>query len=243
MIYEALPVNHTWSVSQGSISPQADGSWLVGWGARPWISEYSSSGPALTNGSGVTNDTTSIPGAVSGELEWAAQFGVGDVESYRNLRANWTAYPSTNPDFVVVKSNQTNERTAFISWNGATEVAAWEIHASNNTTGSDSVSVLNVTRSGFETSALLPNTSLPVLQARALSSNGTILGFSEFVNLANGTESAPPTSAQSSQVFHPPAASFTTGANSTDNARSSAMAHSRVSTIAVVISLGIALIA
>jgi hypothetical protein len=65
--------------------------------------------------------------------------------------------------------------TAYVSWNGATEVASWRFLA-----GEDAESARNVgtvRREGFETSAEIPNA--PYVAAQALDADGHVLATVE----------------------------------------------------------------
>ena len=173
--HEFHPYNGTSSRSQGNNRVQPDGRWLVGWGQVPAISEYD----------------------INGTMLWSAAFGVGDFQSYRVFRGNWTAYPKTSPNLTI--SNDNGKHTAYVSWNGDTEVASWEILGSAAPNGTAS-SLANATRNGFETNVTVPEAAF--FQARALSANGSTLGWSDVV-AANGTDAAPPSPAQTSAVWMP----------------------------------------
>lgn len=212
-----MPFNHTTSRSQGSIDLQPNGNWLVGWGQEPAFSEYLPTGPVLGDSTGVEKNGTGTPGlgaagAQNLTMLWAAEIAAtaadADVEAYRIHRANWTAYPKTYPN-LTAEANGTSTNL-YVSWNGATEVATWEVLGANDTSGDASAaSIANATRTGFETTInVAEDKQHPVYQVRALDKNGAILGFSEFVS-ANGTDAGPPSPAQTSQASHPPQPSFT----------------------------------
>ncbi len=101
-----------------------------------------------------------------GRLLLDADFGSG--ESYRVYRMPWVGMPP-RPKLVV------RDGTAFVSWNGATEVAAWRFLAGAD---ADHASVLTtVPREGFETSADVLDQ--PYLAAQALDADGNVLGTAE----------------------------------------------------------------
>jgi Arylsulfotransferase (ASST) len=95
-----------------------------------------------------------------------ADFGTG--ESYRVYRMPWVGRP-TRPTLVV------QDGKAFVSWNGATEVAAWRFLAGADAAGASVVAT--VTREGFETSVDVPDASY--VAVRALDADGTVLGTAE----------------------------------------------------------------
>lgn len=164
---EMVPFNRTPSPSQGSTELQPNGNWLVGWGQIPYVSEYSP----------------------TGELLWAVQFGVGDVQGYRAHRANWTGQPLTQPTLAVVSGNNSDEHKLYMSWNGATEVKTWEVVGANDTT-SEPESLWNVTYEGFESEFSLLNPGLEMFMVRARHDNGTVLNQSNYIS-RNGTEVGP----------------------------------------------------
>lgn len=163
---QMVPFNVTPSPSQGSNHLQPNGNWLIGWGEIPYISEYSP----------------------TGELLWAAQFGVGDVQSYRAHRANWTGLPSTQPS-LALQNNDANEPKLYMSWNGATEVKTWEVLGANDST-SEPESLWNVTRDSFETESALQNSAHEMFMVRARDGNSNVLGQSNYVS-KNGSEVGP----------------------------------------------------
>lgn len=161
---EFLPFNRTPSPSQGSTELQPNGNWLCGWGQIPYFSEYSP----------------------TGELLWAVQFGVGDVQGYRAHRANWTGQPTTQPSLALQNGNSTEEHTLYMSWNGATEVKTWEVLGANDTSAQPE-SLWNVTRDGFESEFSLLNPGLNLFMVRARHDNGTVLGQSNYIS-RNGSD-------------------------------------------------------
>ncbi|RXK36052.1 hypothetical protein M231_06700 [Tremella mesenterica] len=161
-----LPWNSSVSVSQGSVELESDGSYLIGWGAQPWFSTYSSDGTLLS----------------------AVQFGLPpDVQSYRAIRQNWTAYPTTSPNISVISNNSdstlSDQYTVSVSWNGATEVGNWETVGWSS---SSNTSLINVTKSGFETLANVGLGGYDGVYVVAYAGNGTKLGMSD-VRMKNGT--------------------------------------------------------
>ena len=98
----------------------------------------------------------------SGETLTTIQFGAAEARpgggflsalkptlSYRTFKQPWIGCPNTKPD--VVAESSVNGTTVYISWNGATEIDAWEIYGGNST---DSVNCLKIVpKTGFETSA------------------------------------------------------------------------------------------
>lgn len=190
LVKESLPFNQTVSESQGNFDRVGE-SWIAGWGQIPVVSEHDDAGNVL----------------------WSAQFGVGDVQSYRAHRAQWAGYPTTNPS-LALDTNGTS--TLYASWNGATEVAKWEVlGAERDDEGDATTTVANVTKTGFETAIEVPNASHAFYQVRALDAKGASLGYSSFV-AANGTQARPPTATPTS----PPTASSSVASDGRDQVSS-----------------------
>jgi hypothetical protein len=115
----------------GSAEILSDGGMFVGWGSLPEVSEF----------------------APGGALRYRATLPAG-VMSYRAHKSEWQAAPATKPAVVVQRSND-GSADVYVSWNGATEVAAWSLlggSASNRLS-----KIANVRRNGFETHVQLPN--------------------------------------------------------------------------------------
>lgn len=146
---------------------------------------------------------------------------MGNVQGYRVLRSNWIGYPRTTPALTVISNSTTNQYDIYTSWNGATEVSSWVLYGATSLSGSASSSKLNqVNKTTFETYFSLSKdtaASYPWVQARAVSSNGTVLGYSDYVSL-NGSGSVAASSAQASATK----ASASAATSTTNNAASGA---------------------
>ncbi len=84
----------------GSVQTQANGNVVVGWGASPFFTEYSSDGQ-------VRYDATLPHGG----------------ESYRVLRYPWEGRPAEPPALTA------SHGRLYASWNGSTETVAWQLSA------------------------------------------------------------------------------------------------------------------
>ncbi|MBO0802709.1 MAG: arylsulfotransferase family protein [Nocardiopsaceae bacterium] len=127
---------------------------LVGWGAEPYFTAFAADGSVLLDG----------------------QLPVGD-QSYRAFAADWTGNPPDKPR-VAATGTPAGGTAVYASWNGATKVASWQVHA-----GSSASSLSVVTsqpRSGFET-LIVANDSGPYFAVTALDSAGNALGRSDAV--------------------------------------------------------------
>ncbi|GAA0425194.1 arylsulfotransferase family protein [Leifsonia naganoensis] len=137
--------------AMGSTQVLPGGNVLVGWGTDPTVTEFTA----------------------AGDVVWEATLG---AISYRAARNEWAAHPASAPD-VAAKAESGGTRV-YASWNGATEVAAWRVLAA--TTG-DPRAVGQVTRSGFETSLLVPAAATVAVQA--LDTGDAVLGTSKTVTV------------------------------------------------------------
>ncbi|MGC5166821.1 arylsulfotransferase family protein [Luteimicrobium sp. DT211] len=97
MVAEYLPPAARHSDTQGNVQVLPDGNVLVGWGQRPYLTEYDGGGTLI------------------GELTFSSG------SSYRAYRQTWHATPTDPPD-VVVQGDAVH-----VSWNGATDVASWRV--------------------------------------------------------------------------------------------------------------------
>jgi hypothetical protein len=129
-----------------------NGNVFVGWGRALAISEFSPEGELLFD--------LTLP---------------AENRSYRAFRFPW----SGNPDdrlAAVAERTSGNEVRLFASWNGATEVASWEVLAGPGPGRLKSLG--SNPRDGFET-AMLVRTSDSYVGVQAKDRSGRVLGASE----------------------------------------------------------------
>jgi hypothetical protein len=138
----------------GSVDLLSDGGIFVGWGALPEVSEF----------------------APGGALRYRAALPSG-VISYRAHKSEWLATPKTKPS-VAVRRNSDGSADVYVSWNGATEVAAWSL-LGGATSGRLS-KILTSRRNGFETHVQLPSAPAYVTVA-AVDRTGATLATSSAV--------------------------------------------------------------
>ena len=84
--------------TQGNVQILANGNALLGWGAQPYVSEFSPSGRQIFD----------VRLAIGGQ-------------SYRAFRFEWSGQPDSQPAAALVKGK------VYVSWNGATGVASWRL--------------------------------------------------------------------------------------------------------------------
>jgi arylsulfotransferase ASST len=143
--------------NQGSARVQPNGDMFVGWGQAPVFSEYTAAGRLIFNG--------------------RLTKGKGN---YRAIRAQWTGRPAAPPDIATQRRG--GRLAVFASWNGATDVARWEV-----LTGASADALQpagSARRNGFETTLSAPSGSAFVA-VRALDSAGNVLGTSRAVQPRN----------------------------------------------------------
>jgi hypothetical protein len=146
------------STSQGNLQVLPNGNVFVGWGSKPFVSEYSR----------------------DGKLLFDAQLS-GENQSYRAFRLPWSGRPDEDPAVAAEKGHE-DEVTVYASWNGATEVATWRVLAGS---GPDELEPLGSgSWKGFET-ALAVRTDEPYVAVRAEDDSGRVLGVSKAIKPGN----------------------------------------------------------
>ena len=142
------------STSQGNMQVLPEGNVFIGWGSEPVFSEFDG----------------------YGEMLFSANFPP-EVESYRAFRFPWKGHPDDEPA-VAVEPGPDGEVRVYASWNGATEVATWEVLAGPGPERLRSVG--SVARDGFET-AIAVQTTEPYVSVRARDGSGRVLGTARAV--------------------------------------------------------------
>jgi hypothetical protein len=140
------------AATQGNVQTLGNGNVLIGWGAEPYVSEYSS----------------------TGRLLFDAHMAPPD-QSYRAFRFPWTAQPQSDPALALAGVGLPGSRVAYASWNGATGVASWRVLAGSSSQSLTPVST--VSANGFETAIPLTGPG-PWFEVQALDGGGTVLGSS-----------------------------------------------------------------
>jgi len=115
--------------SQGNVQTLSNGNVLVGWGAQPYVSEF-------------TPD---------GTLIFDAKLGPGYV-SYRAYRAQWNSQGAGLPTVALERAASYTD--AYVSWNGDTRVARWAVLGGRRP--SELAPIGSVPRTGFETGMRIP---------------------------------------------------------------------------------------
>lgn len=137
---------------EGNMQMLPNSNVFMGWGNLPIYSEFDH----------------------DGKLIYEAQFLPHKCESYRAYRCQWRGYPTDDPA-LVVEGADGDRAMAYVSWNGATEVASWELLEGSNE--DELRGVRSIACDGFETAIELSNPQLYVA-VRARDSSGNVLGTS-----------------------------------------------------------------
>jgi len=139
--------------SQGNIQSLPNGDVLIGWGPRPYVSEFSA----------------------TGQLLFDAHMH-GSYESYRTYRFPWTGTPASAPTVTALASGPSGAPvTVHASWNGDTRTASWRVLAGPSP--QQLVPVASSARTGFETAIPMPGAE-PYVAVQALDVSGAVLASS-----------------------------------------------------------------
>jgi len=136
---------------QGNAQVLPNGNVFVGWGSEPKFTEF----------------------ARDGKVVFDASF-TRQADSYRAYRFPWVGNPRDRPAIVVRKRGK--GAVVYASWNGATEVARWQVLGGQDRALRD---VTTVAKHGFETT--IPVQAEGFYAVRALDTSGRTLGTSATV--------------------------------------------------------------
>jgi hypothetical protein len=131
-----------YSTSQGNMQVLPGGHVLIGWGSTPRFSEFTSDGRLVLDA------------------------GFTATQSYRDTRSPWVATPAQAPDIALEMGD--GGVVVYASWNGATEVASWDVLAGHGQ--SVTRRIASAPRHGFETvigvTGLQPSDTMVAVRAR-----------------------------------------------------------------------------
>ncbi|MGD1051546.1 MAG: arylsulfotransferase family protein [Solirubrobacteraceae bacterium] len=156
------PTTNVLSPSQGDVQQLPNADQFVGWGQVGLVSEFSP-----TNA--LTFQLTLPP----------------LVQSYRAYRFPWSGQPITRPTVAANVGSAAGTTAVAVNWNGATNVASWQVLAGSSPEALAPVGS-PVATAGFETQITAP-TSAPFVAVRALGKGGAVLSTS----LAVSVQSSP----------------------------------------------------
>jgi hypothetical protein len=154
LVHEYTHPDKLLSDTQGSVQVLPNGNVFVGWGSSPVLSEFSR----------------------GGELLFDANFP-SEGESYRSFRFPWKGYPKYAP-VITAEAGSNDEVKIFASWNGATEVATWQVFAGRGT--DDLEHIGSAPRKGFET-VITVKTNEPYVGVNAVDASGKVIGSSRAI--------------------------------------------------------------
>ena len=146
------------AVTQANMQVLENGNVFVGWGSEPVFSEFSSDGELLFS--------ADLPAEPS-----------PNVESYRAFRFPWSGQPQKKPD-LVAETGPEGEVSVYASWNGATEVAEWQVLAGPSR--GQLRPIVSAPRDGFET-AITVRTTEPFISVVAKDRSGRAVGTAKAV--------------------------------------------------------------
>ena len=141
------------AINQGNAQRLANGDLIVGWGHAPYVTEYDRRGRVVLD----------------------LRFG-RRADTYRVFRFPWIGRPRTRPAAAVYRGR------VYVSWNGATEVARWQILAGRSP--AQLRPLRTVGKRGFETSAPI-SPALRWISVRALDKAGQTLGTSRTIRVTS----------------------------------------------------------
>jgi hypothetical protein len=139
---------------EGNAQFLPNGNVFVGWGGWPYISELDRNGRVLFD----------------------AYFGHGkkpgeDADTYRAYRMAWSGRPTSRPDVALVGDK------VYVSWNGATNVARWQVISNNRQV------LARTKKTGFETVIPFKARGATFIGVQALDRRERLLGESKAVIL------------------------------------------------------------
>jgi hypothetical protein len=143
--------------AQGSVQVLPDGNTFVGWGSAPYFTEF-----ATGSGRQLFSLHLKKP-----------------LQSYRGFRFPWWGQPKTPPS--VAASAKGSQTSVFASWNGATNVSAWQVLAGSSTDLSSMSKVGKFPKTYFETTMTVPSNQR-YIAVQALNSAGQVIGTSAAVS-------------------------------------------------------------
>jgi len=136
----------------GNAQPLPNGNWMIGWGGLANLTEFNA----------------------QGQMVYDAQLPRGDT-SYRVYREPWSGEPSEPP--AIAARTSARATAVYASWNGATDVASWQLLS--GATAAHLSAVSTTPKSGFET--VIPAPPAAFYAVRAVSASGAVLATSATV--------------------------------------------------------------
>lgn len=153
------------SMAGGCMQHLSNENMLIGWGWQPAVTEFDRNGNILFD---------------------ARISSVSGVFSYRTQKFPWVGKPRWKPKLLAYSqtcSSRDSPLTAYVSWNGATEVVAWRFYVSFSLETGPWIPAGTFPKTGFETSAVLSSKNIlgrfpfvAYVSVEALDSAGQVIG-------------------------------------------------------------------
>ena len=157
LVHQYLHSPPTLATSKGSAQPLSNSNMFVGWGLKPFFSEYSPKRYSIVR--------RLLP--VTRQLLPRIPLHLGRKTA------------ATARDRGQQSATTTGEDNVYASWNGATQVASWQVLASSSSGGPFVNQGSPAPWSGFETTIQTANANY--FEVEALNSRGRVLGTSTAV--------------------------------------------------------------
>jgi hypothetical protein len=152
--------------SQGNCQLLDDGGHVVGWGFRPFFSVYAAS----------SDGTLGAPLVLDGRFPDGAA-------SYRSFLFDWVGNPPLSEMAVVVRpADVAGHFTAWVSWNGATEVVAWRVNGGPSASAFSPLAT--AAKIGFETTIDFIGDGALYFDVDAFDASGNVLGRTPQVTIS-----------------------------------------------------------
>jgi hypothetical protein len=166
LVQEYIHPDKILAISQGSMQLiESSGHVLVGWGNTPSYTEFTEEGEVLCS-------------MHFGALLFSEILDLGWVKSYRVFKHGWVGRPKSPPDIAI------SGDYVYVSWNGATEVAAWRLQSAEtpDAMSEDFIDFQDIAKEGFETTFLLDGEDNHFVRVAALDASGKILGYTKVID-------------------------------------------------------------
>jgi Arylsulfotransferase (ASST) len=154
LVHEYIHPDKLRSPTQGNVQVLPNGNVFVGWGSAPVLSEFDH----------------------DGKLLFSAAFPT-EGETYRAFRFSWSGQPTDDPA-VAAESGPEEQVKIYASWNGATEVATWQVLAGSSPDKLEPLA--SAPKKGFET-VITVHTTEPYVCLKAMNASGKVLGTTKAI--------------------------------------------------------------
>ncbi|KAJ7167023.1 ASST-domain-containing protein [Mycena filopes] len=163
-----LPSPNTgFSLAEGSIEPYGS-TVVVGYGNNPWVTVHDAETEAILLSAVIGPNNSSL---------WFG--GISNYRVFQTSTHEFVGRPSQPPSVAVEGG------AVYVSWNGATQVARYELFTGNQT-ATVHTKVRAVAKTGFETNMGAAGSGAYVA-VEALAANGTVLGRSAVYKTSDGS--------------------------------------------------------